>query len=95
MSITVNKNNAFYREVLILMQQVCVDVFNRCIWSITETIIIFTSSSSSGRLKMYYSSQWTPFTIVGFDMHDADLACKSLGYSYAQRYANVAYLEYV
>ena len=54
-----------------------------------------SSSSSSGHLKIYYSSQGTLFTIVGFDMHDADLACKSLGYSYAQRYANVAYLEYV
>ena len=52
-------------------------------------------STSSGRLEMYYNSQWTPFTIVGFDMHDADLACKLMGYSYAQRYARVGYLGYL
>ena len=54
-----------------------------------------SSYSSSGRLEIYYNYQWTPFTIVGFDMHDADLACKLLGYSYAQRYANVGYFGYV
>jgi len=41
---------------------------------------------------MYYRSQWTPFTIIGFNMHAADLACKELGYSCAARYANVGYL---
>ena len=53
--------------------------------------------SSGGRLEMYYSYSygWTPFTIAGFDMHDADLACKQLGYSYASRYAKVATLGYV
>ena len=44
---------------------------------------------------MYYDYTWTPFTIAGFDMHDADLACKKLGYSYASRYANVGTLGYV
>ena len=53
--------------------------------------------SSGGRLEMYYSSSygWIPFTITGFDMHDADLACKKLGYSYASRYAKVGTLRYV
>ena len=53
------------------------------------------SYSSAGRLEMYYSSTWTPFTIDGFDMHQADLACKKLGYSYASRYENVDSLGYV
>ena len=48
---------------------------------------------------MYYSYSytytWTPFTIAGFDMHAADLACKKLGYSYASRYAKVGTLRYV
>jgi len=47
------------------------------------------NSFSYGRLDMYYSSQWYPFNIVGFDMHDADLACRKLGYSYALGYAKV------
>ena len=48
-----------------------------------------SNSSGQGRLEMFYQSIWTPFTIDGFDMHDADLACKKLGYKYASRYAIV------
>ena len=46
---------------------------------------------------MYYSFSygWIPFTITGFDMQDADLACKKLRYSYASRYAKVGSLGYV
>jgi len=48
-----------------------------------------SDSYSYGRLEMYYSSQWYPFNIVGFDMHEADIACRKLGYSYALSYAKV------
>ncbi len=51
-----------------------------------------TSSYSYGRLEVYYSYQWIPFTIDGFDMHDADLACRWLGYGFASRYALVGTL---
>ncbi len=49
------------------------------------------STTSYGRLEIYYSDEWIPFTINGFDMHAADLACKSLGYSYASRYGRVGF----
>ena len=44
---------------------------------------------------MYYGSQWNPFVITDFDMHDADLACRKLGYSYALAYAKVGTLGQV
>ncbi len=47
---------------------------------------------SEGRLEIYYSYEWIPFAITGFNMHAADLACKSLGYTYASRYARVGTL---
>ncbi len=53
------------------------------------------SYTSAGRLEIYYSYEWIPFTITGFDMHAADLACKSLGYTYASRYARVGTLGLV
>ena len=49
----------------------------------------YSCSSGVGRLEMYYRNKWTPFCITDFDMHDADLACKKLGYIYANRYATV------
>ena len=58
----------------------------------TGALRLCSSSKSYGRLEMYYSSQWNPFTITGFDMHDADLACRKLGYSYALTYAKVGSL---
>ena len=53
------------------------------------------ASKSYGRLEMYYGSQWNPFVITDFDMHDADLACRKLGYSYALAYAKVGTLGQV
>ena len=56
---------------------------------------LYSSYYSEGRLEIYYSYTWTPFSITGFDMHEANLACKNLGYSYASRYAKVGTLGYV
>ena len=43
-----------------------------------------------GRLEIYYLGEWIPFTINTFDMHEADLACRWLGYGFASSYATVA-----
>ncbi len=50
---------------------------------------------SSGRLEIYYYNEWIPFTMDGFNMQAADLACKSLGYKYASRCARVGTLGLV
>ncbi len=55
----------------------------------------YITTLSYGRLEVYYSNQWIPFSITGFDMFAADLACKSLGYGFASRYARVGYLGYI
>ena len=64
----------------------CVEVFGQ---SSGDLRLTSSNSSGQGRLEMFYQSIWTPFTINGFDMYDADLACKKLGYKYASRYAIV------
>ncbi len=61
----------------------------------SQSLRLYYSSTSSfffGRLEVYYSNQWIPFTIDGFDMHEADLACRWLGYGFASRYALVGTL---
>ncbi len=62
------------------------------IYSGTSSYSFGRNSFYFGRLEVSYSNQWIPFTIDGFDMHEADLACRWLGYGFASRYALVGTL---
>jgi len=86
-------NCKFYIHLYVSPMLVCMFLFSIDVLGVSLRVYRSSSSTSSsaGRLEMYYFNQWTPFTIVGFDMHEADLACKALGYSYASRYARVGY----
>ncbi len=49
---------------------------------------------TGGRLEVDHKYRWTPFCITGFDNHDADMACKMLGFSAMSRLERVGNLGY-
>lgn len=43
------------------------------------------SSPESGRLEIFLNNAWGTVCMIGFDVYEADLACRQLGYLYADR----------
>ena len=52
-----------------------------------------SSQNDGGRLEYFKDSQWHTVCSAGFDQDEANLVCRRLGYSSAERYGNATSLE--
>ena len=50
-------------------------------------------NSQFGRLEIYRDGAWGTVCIDGFDFYEADIACKQLGFPYANRFDTVIELK--
>ena len=53
-----------------------------------------TSSLSAGRLQILISDEWGTVCSNSFDIADADVACRQLGYQEAESYNTASNLGY-
>lgn len=53
------------------------------------------SGVSVGRLEVLNGGTWGTVCILGFDIHEADVACLQLGYLYASTFGTVEDYGYV
>ncbi len=51
-----------------------------------------TSDLSAGRLEIFINNQWGTVCSDGFDIADADVACRQLGYDEAASFNNASSL---
>lgn len=54
-----------------------------------------SSNSSTGRLEIYYNSQWGTVCQNNFGFPEANVACRELGYSGANGYGSGINSKYV